>query len=91
MLQSRPRSTSSACRLLPGAFAKKKPRSGLEGADLRPRRWEVFWPVVLQGVCWAILLSDLRDRVVLLVLSVLVRPVIQQVGNPHLWEGNPYF
>jgi hypothetical protein len=39
---------------------------------------------MLQGVCVAIQLSDLRDRVLLLVLSVPRPALIQQVDNPHV-------
>ena len=71
----------------------KKPRSwqGV-GLFLRPRRWERGGRETLQGVCGsAVQLSDRRDRVLLLVLSVLRRALIQQMGDPESCGGGPYF
>ena len=85
------RDTNAGARAARRTHSRRSPAPDWSGADLRPRRWGVFWPVHAQGVCWAIQLSDRRDRVLLLVMSVLVRTVIQQVENPHLCGGNPYF
>jgi hypothetical protein len=71
---------------LDSAHPMKKPRSRVEWGWLLPGRWEVRWPILLQGVCSAIQiqLSDRRDRVLLLVLSFVQPSLIRQVDNPHL-------
>lgn len=71
---------------------EEAPLLARSGAVLRPRRWECGGRESLQGVCGsAVQLSDRRDRVLLLVLSVLRRALIQQMGDPQSCGGCPYF
>jgi hypothetical protein len=67
---------------------EEAPLLARSGAVLRPRRWECGGRETLQGVCGsAVQLSDRRDRVLLLVLSVLRRALIQQMGDPQSCGG----
>ena len=70
------------------ARREEAPLLARSGAVLRPRRWECVDRETLQGVCGsAVQLSDRRDRVLLLVLSVLRRALTQQMGDPQSCGG----
>ena len=77
----RPPSGGLTCGLVGHLRTRRRPAPDWSGSDLLPRRWEVLWPVLLQGVCSAVQLSDRRDRVLLLVLSLVRRAAIHQVGT----------